>query len=1239
MTIKHLYLLIILLLPAHILMAAFPDLGSKVDLTTGTNPQGIQLADIDGDKKPDMIIANTGDNTISVYRNISVTGSITAGSFAAKVDFATGSQPTAILVADLDRDNKPEIVVTNYASNTISLFRNMSTTGSITNASLAPKADFATDQNPVAIAAGSLNGDGSVSLAVACPTNNRIDVFDCMVSSGNISLIQSSYNNIYNTVNASAVAFADVDNDGGVDLVIANTGNNKVVVYKNDVDYGHFSSPISYDTGVLPVSLSLGDTNGDGNIDIIVVNKTDNTVSLLLNTGTGFASKVDFATGNAPVNVQLKDLDRDGRPDLIVSNYDGGSISILKNTGGSFAAKTDIVTGTNPAGIASADIDGDAVYDIAVTNSSSNNVSLFRNLYVPPVQIRPTITAFSPESGPIGTNITVTGTDFPLNSEVYFGDIKGITISSSPTQVVVKVPPGAAPVPFTISSAYSKKPFRVTFEMVNRTIKIRDFYPVPHPGEDRFTEHPMAQAVADFNGDGLFDLAGYKEDQSDNSYFNIFINNGSNDFADAFGYMLSVSGYQLQGNGNEVLFATDMTNDGKPDIVVNSNNAVFLCINTTVAGMQPTFSIKKIGNVGAEWGYIKGAVFGDINNDGKKEIVIYTINDFYTVPATPNHQSVLIMESDGTLTPVLSTEGNGLADIADMDGDGKLDLVVSVDKLSQPGQVYILKNNIPANGYIGSLSFAAPVIFTSDQTVDGPVTTTNYPWYKGMDIDDLDSDGLPDIAIGSYRGIVVYKNQSTPGTINTSSLAAPVVYSVNQKINSTIKLLDLNSDGRPEIISKRTKSINGSSDTYLATNVFTNNATKGIIDNKSFTQQIDLLSYANYNYPLTEDMNADGKYDLIVGSTVFLNKCPLYPVIETFNPPTGPVSSTAVTIRGINFNPDVTKNTVYFGATRATVQTATSTKLLVTAPKGATYKPISVLNTDYKLTGVSSKIFVSTFSSTSTNFDPKVTFPTGVNPKAVAIGDLDGDRKADMVVINAAGTISIYRNTSTSGSINSSSFAAKVDYTLSAGAATAVAIADLNGDGKPDIVVTSASGARKLSLLTNHAVSGVINDLSFKLSSLTTILTSSYDVAVADINGDGSPDLITQESGIVSGSTVVRLVVYFKNNSSDVAFSGTNYLSLTEQPGNLTMADFNQDNFADFALANSVAKTASVYINTDINSSYYNTRLTTLNTAASANIIKAGDIDGDGRVDLVMLCPTSNLMFIYRNTSLPGTYN
>ncbi|WP_163362806.1 VCBS repeat-containing protein, partial [Escherichia coli] len=69
---------------------------ANVDFTTGSGPVSVGIGDLDGDGKLDLAVANVVSNTVSVLRNTSSIGSIGSGSFAVKVDFAIGSGPLSV---------------------------------------------------------------------------------------------------------------------------------------------------------------------------------------------------------------------------------------------------------------------------------------------------------------------------------------------------------------------------------------------------------------------------------------------------------------------------------------------------------------------------------------------------------------------------------------------------------------------------------------------------------------------------------------------------------------------------------------------------------------------------------------------------------------------------------------------------------------------------------------------------------------------------------------------------------------------------------------------------------------------------------------------------------------------------------------------------------------------------------------------------------------------------------------
>ncbi|MBV5323671.1 VCBS repeat-containing protein, partial [bacterium] len=148
------------------------------------SPQSVAIADLDGDGKPDLAIANT--NFASVLRNTSTGGAITSASFAAQVNFSTGGSPRSVAIGDVDGDGKPDLAIGDNTTNKVSVFRNIATSGSFTTASLAAKADFSTGGN-ASLAMGDLDGDGKPEIAVANNNFNTVSVLRNTATSGSIT--------------------------------------------------------------------------------------------------------------------------------------------------------------------------------------------------------------------------------------------------------------------------------------------------------------------------------------------------------------------------------------------------------------------------------------------------------------------------------------------------------------------------------------------------------------------------------------------------------------------------------------------------------------------------------------------------------------------------------------------------------------------------------------------------------------------------------------------------------------------------------------------------------------------------------------------------------------------------------------------------------------------------------------------------------------------------------------------
>ncbi len=748
----------------------------KVDFTTGSNPYSVSKGDFDGDGKTDLVVANYGSNTISVFRN---TGSGGIISFAAKVDFTAGAgtQPNSVSTGDFDGDGKLDLAVANNASNTVSVFRN---TGSIGTISFAAKVDFTTGTYPQSISVGDLDGDGKLDLAVVNETSSYVSVFRNTGSSGTIS----------------------------------------------------FATKVDFTTGTQTYSVSTGDLDGDGKLDIAVANVNSNNVSVLRNTGSSgtisFAAKVDFSTGgNPPFGFSIGDLDGDGKLDLavvvVVANY-YNAVSVLRNTGSSgtisFASQVDFTTGTYPRSVSIGDLDGDGKLDLAVANSGSNTVSVFRNLEgICP----PTITSFTPTSGSVGTTVNITGTNFnttPANNIVLFGATKATVSTGSATSLTVTVPIGASYQPISVTNiangltVYSSQPFITTFAC-GGTINSSSFATkVDYPTG----VNPYSVSTGDFDGDGKLDLA-----VANNSFNNVsvfrntgssgtisfaakvdfstgtqpisvstgdFDGDGKTDFAVANYSSYTVSVFRNTGSSGTISFATkvdyptgaypysvstdDFDGDGKTDLAVGITSGYVSVFRNTGSSGTISFATKVDFTSGGSYA-LSNISKGDLDGDGKTDLAVtnYGSNSVSVLRNTGRRGIISFATNVG-----FATGSNPRSvSIGDLDGDGKLDLAVTN---YGSNYVSVFRNT----GSSGTISFAAKVDFSTG-TQPSSVSTG-----------DLDGDGKLDLAVANNgsNSVSVFKNTGSSGTI---SFATKVDFSTGTPLS--VSTGDLDGDGKLDL--------------------------------------------------------------------------------------------------------------------------------------------------------------------------------------------------------------------------------------------------------------------------------------------------------------------------------------------------------------------------------------------------------------------------------------------------------
>ena len=737
-----------------------------------------------------------------------------------------GSQDGAygVAVADFDRDGKPDVAFLQFTSG-VSYVSVMLGNGNGTFAAPVNVFTFPANAGSQGILARDFNGNGKMDIAF---TVHQLDEIVVLPGNGNgtfgAPIITST------TLAPDFMQTADVNGDGKLDLVIVDQSSNMVSVLFGKGD-GTFQGEVDYALGgTNSQDLAVADVNRDGHPDLVVGDYDSETVNVLLNDGTGKfapASGSPFSVGMQVLGLEVADFNGDGKPDIATAGFGNCSpgpstirVSIGNGDGTFRALKEQCISGYAPARHYSdnqpIDVNGDGKFDIVFGDVLNNEI----DVGLGDGDGTFTQAVYVASQGPAGPGVSFVDGDG-------VGDIAVADFNGDGMPDLLATESGRANRQGGISLLPAFRP---------------GAFRAPGVFQSGFSGggyHSIV--VGDFNGDGKLDVAELGG-EGNGGGASILLGSGDGTFGLAtstpgcncsgeFYSWLDTASFRANGvldllilandgvqagppprvivqygigdgsfGGESQIYAAnvgdpyffplgaaigDVNGDGRPDIVVLSLDAangdrVYAFVNNGIGG----FGAPNIINLGAvnPNGNDRAIAIGDFNGDGKPDLIVHTVD-----PSNTEHIWFIAGHGDGTFaTPIDrgsygdATQGIVRYAAVDMNGNGHLDLV----GLGFGHGIYVSLGN-------GDGAFQAAHQYSADQG-----------YLTDMAVADFDGDGNQDVAVVGRccggptgpQGLAVLRNNGD------GTLAAALHPSIGENGPSGLAVGDLNGDGRPDFV-------------------------------------------------------------------------------------------------------------------------------------------------------------------------------------------------------------------------------------------------------------------------------------------------------------------------------------------------------------------------------------------------------------------------------------------------------
>jgi hypothetical protein len=695
---------------ASIVASTQPLSFSRQDSASASGARGIVSVDLNRDGWPDVALANSGRNSVTVMLNHN-------GALSKASEIAVGVGPFDIATADFDRDGKPDLAVTNADANTVTVLFGAGDGTFPRHVTLAPTSA----QSLRGIAAGDVNGDGTVDLVVTGYTSNSVSV---LLGDGRGGFTAGPAFFGY-AAQPQGVAIVDLNHDGRNDLVVADDSTGGLAVMMGNGTSNLFAAPKAVTGAQYLNVVTVGDFNGDGWTDVAAASTKNSRVAVFLGGASGLVFNASYAVGSSPRGITAADVDDDGALDLVVANYGSSTVSVLlgdKTHPGAFNADVEFAAGSGSRAIAVADFNHDARLDIVTGNqNAATTTALVNEMVVKPA-------AFSFTKSSTGGSSSFGGDHPELADFNHDGKLDVVTRAGDTSTALVVSLAGGGTVSLTTSSPYYIDQWFVGDLTGDGNADVLAVHGYPSTllslfvgnGKGAFTrvETTMSLtfyngALGDMNGDGRTDLAFAGYDQSTENYIiGVYRTNASGAFTLAA--KQSVDSYVAG------LTLADVDRDGKLEALalLYPNSVAVWSEYAEPAGFGGFRRIDvSLPNSPS------GVAVGDVNHDGYPDLIV----------TTDEQMALLLGGSAGFGSPHYFDQqtvgGNWIRPvIADINLDGNPDLITD--------QGTVLFGN-------GDGTFQSP------QRFDFGFNS------EGISVADVNHDGLPDLIVGGSVSQVI----------------------------------------------------------------------------------------------------------------------------------------------------------------------------------------------------------------------------------------------------------------------------------------------------------------------------------------------------------------------------------------------------------------------------------------------------------------------------------------------------